>query len=141
MLKAEILQGQGLKQWEIAEKLGVTDRTVRNYLHPKPKPSEPYQRPSILDPFKPFIDSVLEGNPGCNRELLIERLQKQGYQGKISILRDYAAAVQKRIELQAVIRFETEMGRQAQVDWKDFGRQVVDDKETKMMEMIVERVK
>jgi transposase len=137
MLKAEILQGQGLKQWEIAEKLGVTDRTVRNYLHPKPKPSEPFQRPSKLDPFKPFIDSVLKENPGYNREILIGRLRKQGYQGKISILREYAAAVQKRIELQAVIRFETEMGRQAQVDWKEFGKQVVDGKETKLYAFVM----
>ena len=30
MLKAEILQEQGWKQREIAEMLGVTDRTVRN---------------------------------------------------------------------------------------------------------------
>lgn len=137
MLKAEVLQGQGLKQWEIAEELGVTDRTVRNYLHPKPKPTEPYQRPSKLDPFKPFIDAILEKNPGYNRELLIERLMKQGYQGKISILRDYAAAVQKRVELQAVIRFETEMGRQAQVDWKEFGKHLVDGKETKLYAFVM----
>jgi transposase len=137
MMKAEILQGQGLKQWEIAEQLGVSDRTVRNYLHPKPTPTETYQRPSKLDPFKPFIDSILEDHPGYNRELLIERLRKQGYQGKISILRDYAAAVQKRIELQAVIRFETEMGRQAQVDWKEFGKQVVDGKETKLYAFVM----
>lgn len=137
MLKAEVLQGQGLKQWEIAEMLGVTDRTVRNYLRPRIMPSERYQRPSKLDPFKPFIDSVLDRNPHYNRELLVDRLRKIGYQGKISILRDYAAAVQKRIELQAVIRFETEMGRQAQVDWKEFGKQVVDGKETKLYAFVM----
>jgi transposase len=137
MLKAEILQEQGWKQREIAEMLGVTDRTVRNYLRPQPKVTEPTRRPSKLDRFKPFIDSVLEDNPGYNREVLGDRLEKMGYEGKVSILRDYAAAVQKRIELQAVIRFETEMGRQAQVDWKEFGKQVVDGKETKLYAFVM----
>ena len=137
MMKAEILQGQGLKQWEIAEELGVTDRTVRNYLHPKPKPTGRCQKLSKLDQFKPFIDTILEKNPCYNRQLLIERLQKQGYQGKISILRDYAAGVARRIQTQAVIRFETEMGRQAQVDWKEFGKQTVDGRETKLYAFVM----
>lgn len=47
------------------------------------------------------------------RGLPIERLREQGCQGKISILRDYAAMLRKRIELQAVMRFEAGMGRQA----------------------------
>jgi len=137
MLKAEILQEQGWKQREIAEMLGVTDRTVRNYLRPRTTATAAIKRPSKLDRFKPFIDSILEDNPGYNREILIDRLRKMGYDGKISILRDYAATVQKHIELQAVIRFETEMGRQAQVDWKEFGKQVVDGKATKLYAFVM----
>ena len=128
MLKAEILQEQGWKQREIAEMLGVTDRTVRNYLRPRTTATAAIKRPSKLDPFKPFIDSILEDNPGYNREILIDRLRKMGYDGKISILRDYAAAVQKRIELQAVIRFETAMGRPAPLAWPAFGSPLVDAK-------------
>lgn len=137
MLKAEVLQGQGFKQREIAQMLGVTDRTVRNYLNPKPAVPEQDHRPGKLDPFKPFIDAILEKNPGYNRELLIERLWKQGYQGRISIVRDYAAKIRKRIELQAVIRFETEPGRQAQVDWKEFGKQIVGGKKTKLYAFVM----
>jgi predicted transcriptional regulator len=32
MLKAKIIQEQGKTQLQIAEELGVTDRTIRNYL-------------------------------------------------------------------------------------------------------------
>ena len=137
MLKAEILQEQGWKQREIADMLGVTDRTIRNDLRPRLKATEPIKRPSKLDHFKPFIDSILKDNPSYNRKVLIDRFRRMGYDGKISILRDYAAAVQKRIEIQAVTRFETEMGRQAQVDWKEFGKQIVDGKETKLYAFVL----
>jgi transposase len=55
-----------------------------------------------------------------------------GYTGKKSILIDYVAGVRRRMLTQAVMRFETEPGLQAQVDWKEFGRQVVDGRETKL---------
>jgi len=137
MLKAKILQEQGKTQKEIAEALGVTDRTIRNYLRRHGEPRREQVRKSKLDEFKGFIDTVLEDNPFLNRELLIERLRKQGYQGRISILRDYAAAVTKRVTKAATIRFETEPGRQAQVDWKEFGKQVVDGRLTKLYAFVM----
>lgn len=137
MLKAEILQAQGKKQREIAEMLGVSDRTVRSYLNRPKKPSPQRLRRSKLDAFKGFIDATLENDPACNREVLILRLKNMGYVGRISILRDYAAEVRKKLERQAVIRFETEMGWQAQVDWKEFGKQIVDGKETKLYAFVM----
>ena len=38
---------------------------------------------------------------------------------------------------QAVLRFETEPGRQAQVDWKEFGKQWVDGHETKLYAFVM----
>ncbi|MBN1241863.1 MAG: IS21 family transposase [Spirochaetales bacterium] len=121
----------------MAEALGVTDRTVRNYLRRHGEPRHERVRKSKLDEFKGFIDTVLEDNPFLNRELLIERLRKQGYQGRISILRDYAAAVTRKVTKAATIRFETEPGRQAQVDWKEFGKQVVDGRLTKLYAFVM----
>lgn len=137
MLKAKILQGQRKTQREIAEELGVTDRTIRNYLKRSDKPHTARVRKSKLDAFKDFIDTVLEDNPFLNREILNERLRTRGYQGRISILRDYAAAVTRKITKAAAIRFETEPGRQAQVDWKEFGKQVVDGRETKLYAFVM----
>ena len=137
MLKAKILPEQGKTQLQIAAELGVTDRTIRNYLKRCDEPRNGRARQSKLDAFKAFIDTVLEDNPFLNREILLERLRKQGYEGRISILRDYAAAVTRKITKAAAIRFETEPGRQAQVDWKEFGKQVVDGRETRLYAFVM----
>lgn len=137
MVKAQFLQEQGKTQREIAEALGVTDRTVRNYLRGKGIDGKRKGRRSKLDAFKELIDSLIDEDPFRNRELLLERLQKQGYEGRISILRDYAASVAKRLTKAATIRFETEPGRQAQVDWKEFGRQAVDGRMVKLYAFVM----
>jgi len=120
MLQARILKAQGYKQAEIANMLGVTDRTVRNYLTNPPSPRKRTTRKSLLDPYKSFIESVLKEQPLYNCVLLYERLKRRGYLGKISILRDYVAKARKEVCTEAVIRYETEPGRQAQVDWKEY---------------------
>jgi transposase len=137
MLKAKVLQEQGKTQQEIADALGVTDRTVRNYLKRVGKRKERQKRKSKLDGHRALVDSVLEDSPFFNRELLYERLRKAGYAGHISILRDYAAAVTRKITKAAVVRFETEPGRQAQVDWKEFGAQIVDGTRVKLYAFVM----
>jgi transposase len=137
MLDARILQGQGYTQAQIAEMLHVTDRTVRNYLKGMPRQRKRPVRKSMVDPYKPLIDEVLEKNPFYNSEVLFERLVRQGFTGKKSILRDYLASVRKKLLNQAVMRFETEPGLQAQVDWKEFGRQFVDGKEIKLYAFVM----
>ena len=137
MLDARILQGQGYTQVQIAEMLHVTDRTVRNYLRYPPRGRKRMVRASKVDPHKALINEVLEANPRYNSELLFERLQRMSYTGKKSILKNYVAGVRRRLLLQAVMRFETEPGLQAQVDWKEFGRQIVDGRETKLYAFVM----
>ena len=60
MLEARILQAQGYTQMQIAEELGVTDRTVRTYLKARPCARKKPVRPSKLDPFKAFLEQQLE---------------------------------------------------------------------------------
>jgi len=132
MLQAHILKEQGFKQHEIAEMLCVTDRTVRNYLTSEPCQRKKRKYSSKLDKYKEYIRHIIEDKPYYNCVLLLERLQKMGYEGRISILRDYVAKIRKKIITEAVIRFETEPGYQAQVDWKDFGKQYVDGKYQKL---------
>ena len=64
MLKAEILQAQGMKQKDIAELLGVTDRTVRNYLARSGQTFVGRPRPGKLDGYKGFDRHGLGGGPG-----------------------------------------------------------------------------
>lgn len=121
MHKARILAGLGHKQKEIADFLNVSDRMVRKYLNPDYQPRSRPERPSQLDPFKPLIESILEEHPFFNLVLLRRRLVSQGYKGGMTILRTFAAQVRQQLVTKAALRFETEPGRQAQVDWKECG--------------------
>lgn len=132
MMDARFYQAQGMTQMEIAEALGVTDRTVRNYLSERPRPRIKPNRPSKLDPFREYVRTTIELNVGMNGELIYDSIRKMGYAGKRSVLKEYITKIRRNTERQAVIRFETEPGFQAQVDWVEFGKQIVDGKLQKL---------
>lgn len=132
MMDARILQAQGKTQREIAEILGVTDRTVRNYLAERPRERIRPVRVSKLDPYKEYIRRRVEDNPGINGELVFESLKKMGYSGKRSVLKDYLTKLRRECYRLAVVRYETEPGFQAQVDWVEFGKQMVEGKLRKL---------
>ena len=97
MLKAHLLKNQGYKQREIAEMLEVSDRTIRNYLKNPPAKRKKRIYKSILDSYKPFIKNIIQSNPFYNCVILFERLQQLGFEGRISILRDYVSTIRKNI--------------------------------------------
>lgn len=125
MLKAHELQAQGFTQKQIAEQLGRSERTIRTWLKQMPRKRKPPVRKSILDQYKPFIELLVRENPDVNGAKIYERLQKMGYPGKSSIVREFITQIRKDELQKAVIRFETEPAHQAQVDWIEFGRQYV----------------
>lgn len=121
MHQARILAQAGHKQKDIAQRLGVSPRMVRYYLSDTGTQPESEPRPSKLDPFLPVLQSILEDDPFHNLVVIHQRLRSLGYDGGVSILRDRAAVIRHGLIQKAVIRFETEPGRQAQVDWKEAG--------------------
>jgi transposase len=134
---ARIMAQDGHSQKTIAEKLGVSDRMVRKYLKPDFGTRPRKVKKSILEPFHEFIDALLEDDPFINLVPVYERLQRRGYTGGMTILRDYARKVRKRITTKAVRRFETEPGRQAQVDWKECGRWNIDGELIKLYAFVM----
>ncbi|GKT19546.1 IS21 family transposase, partial [Aduncisulcus paluster] len=71
------------------------------------------------DPFKEYI--LKRMNEGClNAMIILDEIIKQGYTGKIIILRDFMRPHRKHCKQQAFTRFETKPGEQAQVDWGEF---------------------
>lgn len=137
MHQARILAREGYTQKAIADCLGVTDRTVRNYLNRTIETRPRKRRVSILTDYTSIIDEALEENPYTNLIVLNERLQASGYTGGMTILRDYARVLRSRIITRAVRRFETEPGRQAQVDWKECGRWEIDGREQKIYAFVM----
>lgn len=137
MLKAKDLQAKGCTQKEISEKLGVCERTVRNYLTNPPSSRKKVKRKSKLEPYHAYIKKIIEDEPYYNCEILYDNLLKAGYTGKISILRDYVSNRRRESLTEAVIRFETIPGHQAQVDWKEHGKQMVDGETKKLYQFMM----
>ena len=125
MYQAKILHREGMSATTIADTLQVTRRTVYNYLKGRVYGSKRRRgRPgghSKLFAFCSHIKTRLEEDFSLNAEVLFEQLRRQGYQGRISILRDYLRAERTEMTNYAVLRFETSPGEQAQVDWADAG--------------------
>lgn len=119
---ARIMAKEGHSQKDIAAKLGVSARMVRKYLKPNFGTRPRKAKKSILEPFHGFIDALLEDDSFINLVPVFEQIQRRGYTGGMTILRDYARKVRKRITTKAVRRYETDPGHQAQVDWKECGR-------------------
>lgn len=120
MLEAQILHKQGMSGVQIAECLHVDRRTVYNYLNKRVFQREKRGRPigrSKLSPWHPFINSELESNFYLNGEVLLDKLKSAGYNGGLTILGDYLREKRSTLRNQAVFRFETLPGHQAQVDW------------------------
>ncbi|MEE4605960.1 MAG: IS21 family transposase [Desulfobacteraceae bacterium] len=77
-------------------------------------------RSSKLDPFVPQIKELFEKYPDITGQRVFEQLKDAGYGGGISILRDRLRILRPRPKKQPVVRFETEPGGQAQMDWSPY---------------------
>jgi len=73
-----------------------------------------------LSPFKGYLKKRMEEGAYNTRKLLRE-LRERGYTGGLTQLILYLQPVRPQWEEEAVMRFETEPGQQAQVDWGSFG--------------------
>lgn len=109
---------KGVYQKDIAAELGVDPRTVRRALARGSAPSRkrPGARKSKLDRFKPEIDHLLREGV-WNTVVVLRELQAKGYDGEVSIVRDYIRPKRGLQPSRATVRFETPPGRQMQSDW------------------------
>ncbi|HSW63561.1 MAG TPA: IS21 family transposase [Dissulfurispiraceae bacterium] len=114
---------QGLSYREMGAKFGHDRRTVKKYaenpeLIGKLRKSAP--RPSKLDEFKSQIEDWLEDDPKYKASWILDRLRKLGYSGGRTIVSDLVQILKEENRRIAYIRFETDPGRQGQVDFGDF---------------------
>jgi transposase len=78
-------------------------------------------RPSLLDPYKPFIDDVLDRHPRLRATRLLEMVKARGYVGGYVPVMRYVRAVRPTAKAEAFLKLSTMPGEQAQVDWGHFG--------------------
>ena len=115
------LRNLGLSVKKISIRLHLDWKTVNKYLK-DPNPERSYEkRSSKLDPFKDEIDRLLRIDPDVSAVVIKQKIDEQGYDGGITILRDHLKGVRRRFDKEAFIRFESPPGRQMQVDWGHFG--------------------
>ena len=107
---------------KISKTLRLDWQTVKKYIDdPIPK-KRCIKRAGKLDPFKDDIERFLEIDPEVSAVVIKQRIDDLGYNGGISILKDYLRKVRKsRKKPEAFIRFESRPGQQFQVDWGHFG--------------------
>ncbi len=115
---------QGVSQKDIATTLGVHPRTVRRALARGSAPKGPWpRRGSQLDPFKPQIDALLAEGV-WNAVVILREIAARGYAGSYTALKDYIRPKRALRPSRATVRFETEPGRQAQLDWGEIRTEV-----------------
>lgn len=123
MYRLQELQREGLSISAISALTGFDRKTIRKYLAqpaavPRYRPRPP--QPGKLDPYQAYIDQRLQAGV-WNAQVLLRELRERGYDGGITILKEYLQPKRQAAQAGAVRRFETAPGHQAQVDWGDVG--------------------
>jgi transposase len=120
-----ILKKQGIKPnyTELGKRYGCDYRTVKRYFEQDPEVKiTKKKKPSKLDDYKTTIEEKVI--IPVSAKSIYEFIKKQGYDGKYTIVKDYCRSMKQEKQKEATIRFETNPGLQAQVDWKESMRLV-----------------
>jgi len=78
------------------------------------------KRPSKLDPYKIYIGELLEKYSGITGQRIYELLKEKGYEGEITILRDYLKTIRQVVSKTPLRMVETDPGQLAAHDWSDY---------------------
>lgn len=125
------LKKRGVYNKDIAAELGVHPKTVSRALKRGSAPSKQRRRRSSkLDPYQETVDRLLSEGV-WNAMVILREIQAEGYDGKITVLRDYIRPKRALRASRATVRFETEPGRQLQSDWGEIVREI-EGKRTKI---------
>lgn len=121
---------QGMAKTAIAEELGISRKTVYRWIAAgqldRKLDDEPLEygprrsMPSKLDPYKPLIDARLREYPELTATRLWREVQKAGYPGGYGQVKRYVRETRPKPADDPVVRFETPLGHQGQVDFATF---------------------
>lgn len=125
-IEAQILRLHHAEAWPVgtlARQLGLHHSTVRRVLAQAGiTAARRFERPMLLDPFLPFVQTTLQQFPTLPSSRLYEMVRQRGYPGRPDHFRHLIAVLRPRPPAEAYLRLRTLPGEQAQVDWGHFGR-------------------
>ncbi len=121
-MEIQVLHKRGMSIRAIAKELDISRNTVRRHLKAKPEAPRYSSRPpaaSVLDDYKDYIrqriaDAYPYKIPGT---VIAREIMAQGYNGGMTVLRVFIRSLSTPQPEEPTVRFETEAGRQMQVDW------------------------
>jgi len=120
------LHGQGWPIRRISRELRISRKRIRRILvsnsvlrdtTPGEEITPKKKRPSKLDPFKDFIAELLDKYSNITGQRVYEHLNQKGFDGEITIVRDYLNSI-RRVGSKTPVRLvETDPGQRAAHDW------------------------
>jgi len=126
----EIVRLAVVEKWPvgtIASQLGIHHSVVRRVLGAEAMTHGVVRtRPTLLEPYLPFVTQTLEKYPRLPASRLFQMVKERGYPGCPDHFRALIARVRPRRPAEAYLRLRTLPGEQGQVDWADFGDIPVD---------------
>lgn len=105
----------------IATQMGVHEDVVRRLVGPL-GPKGQQDRPSILDPYKPFIEETLQTYPRLRSTRIYDMVVARGYLGGPKTVYRFVTEVRPQPKTEAFVRIPRFPGEQAQVDWGHVGQ-------------------
>ncbi len=124
-LEERILRLHFVEKWTvgtIARQCGVHHSTVRRVLHTRGVTAPPRDRPSMVDPYLPFIHDTLAKYPTLPASRVHRMVVERGYQGGPDHFRRLISQLRPRKPAEAFLRVRTLPAEEGQVDWGHFGR-------------------
>jgi transposase len=113
---------RGVSISEIARQTGHDRKTIRAVLQVPLTPVAKARQPKVrkLDPYRSYLEQRIEAGV-LNAQKLYQEIVAMGYPGQARQVRTFVQPYRQARQRQATMRFETEPGEQAQVDWGSFG--------------------
>jgi transposase len=117
--KVSLFKMDGIKPnySEISRRFDCDPRTVKRYYEGGKKERMKQIKPSKLEDYKDFIESKLD--LGVSAMAIYKYISKKGYDGKYTIIREFASKIKAEKTKRATLRIETNPGLSGQVDWKE----------------------
>jgi transposase len=132
------LKHLGWSDRKIARHLRIDRGSVKKYVSNPEGVQKRLNRSSKLDPYRDHIKTLLAEDPTVSAPVVMQHLVKDGFGGKITIVRDYLRQLRgKRKQRIAYTRFESAPGEQMQVDWGHFGSLPYGDTRRKLYALVV----
>ena len=123
------LHGQGWSIRRLSRELGISRKRIRRMLvsnsvmrdtTPGEEIAQKKRRSSKLDPYKEFINGLLEKYSDITGQRVYEHLKQQGFKGEITIVREYMKSIRQVGSKTPVRLVETDPGQRGAHDWSDY---------------------